>query len=91
MKLDTKAMVCLALAAALALAGPAYPAKKSKKAPAAVKAKAAAAAPVSGPVLELQEMAHDFGVIMEGGLLEHVFAVRNTGKEELRIESVKPG
>ncbi len=54
-------------------------------------AKAPEVAARSGPCLQLQEIAHDFGDVMEGEHLEHVFEVRNTGAEELVIEHVRPG
>ncbi len=47
----------------------------------------AGAAP-SGPAPKLvfAEMSHDFGTVVAGQTVEHVFAFRNEGKGELRLE-----
>jgi hypothetical protein len=50
-----------------------------------------APAKASRAVLEVKEPAFDFGTVMEGEPLEHIFAVRNSGQDELVIASVKPG
>jgi hypothetical protein len=42
-------------------------------------------------VLEIPEMTHDFGEVMEGDSVIHEFKVRNTGKSDLEINQVRPG
>lgn len=81
---NARAITCLTLLLSLlVLPGAAHGAPGETKAP--------EAAPGSGPCLQLQETEHDFGAVMEGEPLEHVFEVRNTGTEELIIERVRPG
>ena len=82
---NAKAIACLILLLSL----PAAPCAAQGGTPAQTKAPEVAAR--SGPCLQLQEIAHDFGAVMEGEHLEHVFQVRNTGAEELVIEHVRPG
>ena len=43
------------------------------------------------PVLEIPSPRHDAGTHWEGEVVSHTFQVKNTGSEELRILSVKPG
>ncbi len=43
-----------------------------------------------GPQLELKEAAYDFGKVVEGARLQHVFQVRNTGDASLDIQRVQP-
>ena len=43
------------------------------------------------PVLEIPSPRHDAGTHWEGEVISHTFQVKNTGSEELRILSVKPG
>jgi hypothetical protein len=43
------------------------------------------------PVLEIPSPRHDAGAHWEGEVVSHTFQVKNTGSEELRILSVKPG
>ena len=45
--------------------------------------------PIPEIVLETKE--HDGGAVYEGTVVTHSFAVKNKGKGELRIISVKPG
>lgn len=45
----------------------------------------------SRAVLGLKETSHDFGTIMEGESVEHVFVITNSGEGELTINAVKPG
>jgi hypothetical protein len=101
MSFSRKAILWLAVAALLGLPAAAYPARNAaKKAPTPPKATEAAeskdaapkaAVPESKAILDLKETTHDFGTIMEGQPIEHVFEVRNVGKEQLVIDNVKPG
>jgi hypothetical protein len=43
------------------------------------------------PTLEILSPRHDAGTHWEGEVVSHTFKVKNTGSEELRILSVKPG
>jgi hypothetical protein len=43
------------------------------------------------PEIFLETKEHDGGVVYEGNLVTHSFAVKNKGKGELHIKSVKPG
>ena len=43
------------------------------------------------PVLEIPSPRHDAGTHWEGEVVSHTYQVKNTGSEELRILSVKPG
>ena len=43
------------------------------------------------PVLEIPSPRHDAGTHWEGDKVAHAFEVRNSGSEELKIVSVKPG
>lgn len=43
------------------------------------------------PVLEIPSPRHDAGTVWEGEKVSNTFEVHNSGKEELRILSVKPG
>jgi hypothetical protein len=43
-----------------------------------------------GPKLELKELQHDFGKIVQGTRAGHVFEIRNAGNEPLIIERVQP-
>ena len=43
------------------------------------------------PILEIASPRHDAGTHWEGEVVSHTFKVKNTGSEELRILSVKPG
>jgi len=45
----------------------------------------------SGPRIEFDQDNFDWGEVMHGETIEHVFKVRNTGTETLRITNVKPG
>ena len=45
----------------------------------------------TGPILEIPSPRHDAGTHWEGEVVSHTYQVRNTGSEELRILSVKPG
>jgi hypothetical protein len=42
-----------------------------------------------GPKIEIKEMRHDFGKVVEGTKVSHVFEVKNVGSEELIIQKVK--
>ena len=44
---------------------------------------------VSGPVITFEEVAHEFGDIHQGDVVEHVFAFENTGTEPLIITNVQ--
>ena len=43
------------------------------------------------PILEIPSPRHDAGTHWEGEVVSHTYQVKNTGSEELRILSVKPG
>ena len=43
------------------------------------------------PILEIASPRHDAGTHWEGEVVSHTFKVKNSGSEELRILSVKPG
>jgi len=43
------------------------------------------------PILEIPSPRHDAGAHWEGEVVSHTFQVKNSGSEELRILSVKPG
>jgi hypothetical protein len=42
------------------------------------------------PVAVFNGTSHDFGVIKEGDVVEHVFSVKNTGEAPLIIENARP-
>lgn len=42
-----------------------------------------------GPRLVADEREHDFGMVMQGSKSRHVFAIRNVGDREARIEAVR--
>jgi hypothetical protein len=44
----------------------------------------------TGPKIEVTEMRYDFGKVIQGTRVEHVFEIRNTGSEQLVIEKVQP-
>jgi len=44
----------------------------------------------TGPKIEITEMRYDFGKVIQGTRVEHVFEIRNTGSEQLVIEKVQP-
>ena len=46
---------------------------------------------IAGPRLVMQERFFNFQEVQEGEVIEHTFAVSNTGSETLVIEEVKPG
>ena len=43
-----------------------------------------------GPKIEMKEMRHDFGKVVEGTKVSHVFELKNTGSGQLIIQKVKP-
>ena len=43
-----------------------------------------------GPQIEIKEATYDFGKIVEGAKLQHVFEVGNTGDAALDIERIQP-
>jgi len=45
---------------------------------------------VKGPRIEAREAQHDFGKVVQGTTVSHVFEVRNTGSEPLVIDRVVP-
>jgi hypothetical protein len=47
--------------------------------------------PAAKPSLEIPSPRHDAGTHWEGEVVSHTYQVKNTGSEELRILSVKPG
>ncbi len=42
------------------------------------------------PKIEIKELRHDFGKVVQGTKAEYVFEVKNTGSEQLVIEKVQP-
>ena len=44
----------------------------------------------AGPKIEIKEMRHDFGKVVQGTKAEYVFEVKNVGGEQLIIEKVQP-
>jgi len=45
---------------------------------------------VKGPRIEAKEVQYDFGKVVQGTLVSHVFEVRDTGSEPLIIDRVVP-
>jgi hypothetical protein len=43
-----------------------------------------------GPLIEIKETTYDFGKVVEGAKLQHVFEVGNTGDAALDIERIQP-
>ena len=43
-----------------------------------------------GSQLTIKEMAYDFGKVVEGAKLQHVFEVTNTGDVALDIQRIQP-
>lgn len=43
------------------------------------------------PSIMVAEKAHDFGEVMDGAVITHVFQVKNMGKAPLQITQVRPG
>jgi hypothetical protein len=43
-----------------------------------------------GPRIEIKEMRHDFGKVVQGTKAEYVFEIKNTGNEPLVIQKVQP-
>ena len=43
-----------------------------------------------GPQIELKEATYDFGKVVEGAKLQHVFEVGNTGDAALEIQRIQP-
>jgi hypothetical protein len=43
------------------------------------------------PSIQILEKAYDFGEVLEGAEVTHVYAVKNTGKAPLQITQVRPG
>jgi hypothetical protein len=48
-----------------------------------------AAQEYSGPKIEVKEIRHDFGKVVQGTQASHVFEIKNAGKETLVIERVQ--
>jgi uncharacterized protein DUF1573 len=48
-----------------------------------------AAQEAGGPKIEVTELKHDFGKVVQGTQATHIFEVRNTGTEPLIIERVQ--
>ena len=46
---------------------------------------------VAGPRIIIDRKYFDAGQVKEGQIIEHVFAVRNTGNRPLEIKSLRPG
>jgi len=45
---------------------------------------------VKGPRIEAKEVRYDFGKVVQGTLVSHVFEVRDAGSEPLVIDRVVP-
>ncbi len=45
---------------------------------------------LKGPQIELKEATYDFGKVVEGAKLLHVFEVGNTGDAALDIQRIQP-
>jgi hypothetical protein len=43
----------------------------------------------SGPRIEVKELRHDFGKVVQGTQISHVFEIKSAGKEALVIERVQ--
>jgi Protein of unknown function (DUF1573) len=43
-----------------------------------------------GPRIEVKELRYDFGKVVQGTVVSHVFEVRNAGNETLEIEHIQP-
>ena len=43
-----------------------------------------------GPQLEIKESTYDFGKVLDGAKLQHVFEVGNTGDAALDIQRIQP-
>jgi hypothetical protein len=43
-----------------------------------------------GPKIEVKEMRHDFGKVVQGTTAEYVLEIKNAGNEQLVIEKVQP-
>jgi len=43
------------------------------------------------PAIDCDKPEHDFGTVAQGGEVEHVFKIRNKGKEVLKIERARGG
>ena len=44
----------------------------------------------TGPKIEIKEMRYDFGKVVQGTRVEHIFEIKNVGSEQLVIERVQP-
>ena len=44
---------------------------------------------VTGPIITFEELAHEFGDIHQGDVVEHIFTFENTGTEPLIITNVQ--
>ncbi len=47
-----------------------------------------AALDYKGPRIEIKELRHDFGKVVQGTRVAHVFEIKNAGSEQLVIEKV---
>ncbi|MCK9418663.1 MAG: DUF1573 domain-containing protein [Nitrospirae bacterium] len=43
-----------------------------------------------GPKIEVKELRHDFGKVVQGTKAEYVLEIKNVGSEQLIIEKVQP-
>lgn len=43
----------------------------------------------AGPRITVAEMQHDFGTVVQGTQVEHIFELKNAGTEQLIIERVQ--
>jgi len=44
----------------------------------------------AGPKITVAELTHEFGNVVQGTVVTHVFEVRNDGIEQLIIERIQP-
>ena len=44
----------------------------------------------AGPKIDVTDLRHDFGKVVQGTKVEHVFEIRNAGSQQLVIEKVQP-
>ena len=44
----------------------------------------------AGPKIDVADLRHDFGKVVQGTKVEHVFEIRNAGSQQLVIEKVQP-
>lgn len=83
-------VLSIALAASLALRHGAC-AAEPREASSRQGGQPAQAAPRQSPAIQVLDKAFDFGEVLEGAEVTHVFTVKNTGEAMLQITQVRPG